>query len=44
MVKGSFAEYACAPESSLALKPVKTSFDEAAAVPMAAITALQGFA
>jgi NADPH:quinone reductase-like Zn-dependent oxidoreductase len=42
MVKGSFAEYACAPESSLALKPVHTSFDEAAAIPMAAITALQG--
>jgi NADPH:quinone reductase-like Zn-dependent oxidoreductase len=42
MVKGSFAEYACAPESALALKPVNTSFDEAAAIPMAAITALQG--
>jgi NADPH:quinone reductase-like Zn-dependent oxidoreductase len=42
MVKGSFAEYACAPESSLALKPVNISFDEAAAIPMAAITALQG--
>jgi len=42
MVKGSFAEYTCAPESALALKPVHTSFDEAAAIPMAAITALQG--
>jgi len=42
MVKGAFAEYACAPESSLALKPINTSFDEAAAIPMAAITALQG--
>lgn len=42
MVKGSFAEYACAPESALALKPVNASFDEAAAMPMAAITALQG--
>lgn len=42
MVKGSFAEYTCAPESALALKPVNTSFDEAAAIPMAAITALQG--
>jgi NADPH:quinone reductase-like Zn-dependent oxidoreductase len=42
MVKGSFAEYACAPESALTLKPVHTSFDEAAAIPMAAITALQG--
>jgi NADPH:quinone reductase-like Zn-dependent oxidoreductase len=42
MVNGSFAEYACALESALALKPVHTSFDEAAAIPMAAITALQG--
>ena len=42
MVKGSFAEYICAPESALALKPVNTSFGEAAAIPMAAITALQG--
>jgi NADPH:quinone reductase-like Zn-dependent oxidoreductase len=42
MVKGGFAEYACAPESALVLKPVNTTFDEAAAIPMAAITALQG--
>ena len=42
MVKGGFAEYASAPESSLWLKPVNTSFDEAAAIPMAATTALQG--
>ena len=42
MVKGAFAEYACAPESSVALKPVNASFDQAAALPMAAITALQG--
>ena len=42
MVKGSFAEYSCALESSLALKPVNTSFAEAAALPMAATTALQG--
>jgi NADPH:quinone reductase-like Zn-dependent oxidoreductase len=39
---GSFAEYACAPESKLALKPANLSFEEAAAVPMAALTALQG--
>ncbi len=39
---GSFAEYACAPESVLALKPAKLSFEEAAAVPLAAVTALQG--
>jgi len=42
MVKGAFAEYACAPESSLALKPINASFDQAAALPMAALTALQG--
>lgn len=42
MVKGSFAEYTCAPENALALKPVNTSFADTAAIPMAAITALQG--
>jgi NADPH:quinone reductase-like Zn-dependent oxidoreductase len=39
---GGFAEYACAPEHKLALKPANLSFEEAAAVPIAAITALQG--
>ena len=39
---GGFAEYACAPEGKLALKPANLSFEEAAAVPIAAITALQG--
>ncbi|MGD6894080.1 NAD(P)-dependent alcohol dehydrogenase [Bacillus infantis] len=38
---GSFAEYAAVPESSLALMPAGISFTEAAAVPMAAATALQ---
>ncbi len=42
MVKGAFAEYACAPASSLALKPLNATFDQAAALPMAATTALQG--
>ncbi len=42
MVAGGFAEYTCASENALALKPVNQSFDEAAAVPMAAVTALQG--
>ena len=42
MVRGGFAEYACAPERALCLKPANASFDEAAAIPMAAITALQG--
>ena len=39
---GGFAEYACAPEDWLALKPTTVTFEEAAAVPVAAITALQG--
>jgi NADPH:quinone reductase-like Zn-dependent oxidoreductase len=39
---GGFAEYACAPEDRLALKPANISFEEAAAVPIAALTALQG--
>jgi NADPH:quinone reductase-like Zn-dependent oxidoreductase len=39
---GGFAEYGCAPDSRLALKPANLSFEEAAAVPMAALTALQG--
>jgi NADPH:quinone reductase-like Zn-dependent oxidoreductase len=41
-VSGGFAEYVCAREKYLALKPANLSFEEAAAVPMAAITALQG--
>jgi NADPH:quinone reductase-like Zn-dependent oxidoreductase len=40
--RGAFAEYACAAESKLALKPAGVSFEDAAAVPVAAITALQG--
>ena len=39
---GGFAEYVSVPESVLALKPANLSFDEAASVPLAAITALQG--
>jgi NADPH:quinone reductase-like Zn-dependent oxidoreductase len=38
---GGFAEYVSAPENLIALKPVNLSFEEAAAVPMAAMTALQ---
>jgi NADPH:quinone reductase-like Zn-dependent oxidoreductase len=37
-----FAEYVCAPESQIGLKPTNLSFAQAAAVPVAAITALQG--
>jgi NADPH:quinone reductase-like Zn-dependent oxidoreductase len=40
--KGAFAEYVLARESYLALKPTNRSFEEAAAVPVAALTALQG--
>ncbi len=39
---GGFAEYVCARENALVLKPANSSFEEAAAVPMAAVTALQG--
>jgi NADPH:quinone reductase-like Zn-dependent oxidoreductase len=39
--RGSFAEYACGPQERLALKPVNVSFEAAAAVPLAAMTALQ---
>jgi NADPH:quinone reductase-like Zn-dependent oxidoreductase len=42
MVRGGFAEYACALENALTFKPSNLSFEEAAAVPMAAVTALQG--
>lgn len=39
---GGFAEYVCVRENVLALKPDPMTFAEAAAVPMAAVTALQG--
>ena len=39
---GAFAEYVVASEKKLALKPANLSFEEAAAVPIAASTALQG--
>jgi NADPH:quinone reductase-like Zn-dependent oxidoreductase len=38
---GAFAEYVCAPESALALKPASMTFEEAAAYPQAAVLALQ---
>ncbi len=40
--KGAFAEYACASETTLVPKPESISFEQAAAVPIAALTALQG--
>jgi NADPH:quinone reductase-like Zn-dependent oxidoreductase len=39
---GSFAEYACADEAKVASKPVNLTFEQAAAVPVSALTALQG--
>jgi NADPH:quinone reductase-like Zn-dependent oxidoreductase len=39
---GGFAEYVTVPEYALALKPANISFEEAAATPMAGVTALQG--
>jgi NADPH:quinone reductase-like Zn-dependent oxidoreductase len=38
---GGFAEYVAVPEDALVLKPAGLSFEQAAAVPMAAVTALQ---
>ena len=39
---GGLAEYVAVPENTLVLKPSTITFEEAAAVPMAAVTALQG--
>lgn len=39
---GAFAEYVSVPEDVLALKPTGVSFEQAATVPLAAMTALQG--
>jgi NADPH:quinone reductase-like Zn-dependent oxidoreductase len=39
---GGFAEYVSAPVEVMSLKPANLSFEEAAAVPMAAVTAFQG--
>jgi NADPH:quinone reductase-like Zn-dependent oxidoreductase len=38
---GSFAEYTCAREDKLARKPANLTFEQAAAVPVSAVTALQ---
>jgi NADPH:quinone reductase-like Zn-dependent oxidoreductase len=40
---GAFAEYACGRESAFVIKPSQVSFEQAASVPVAALTALQGF-
>jgi NADPH:quinone reductase-like Zn-dependent oxidoreductase len=42
VLAGGFAEYACVSEEALGLKPANLTFEQAAAVPLAAVTALQG--
>jgi NADPH:quinone reductase-like Zn-dependent oxidoreductase len=39
---GAFAEYVCAPETCLAHKPKKMTFEQAAAIPQAGMLAVQG--
>ncbi len=39
---GGFAEYVCAAENALVLKPAAMSFEQAAAIPQAGLLALQG--
>jgi NADPH:quinone reductase-like Zn-dependent oxidoreductase len=39
---GAFAEYVCASERELVKKPTNVTFEQAAAVPIAAFTAMQG--
>jgi NADPH:quinone reductase-like Zn-dependent oxidoreductase len=39
---GGFAEYACAPETTLAHKPATMTFEQAAAIPHAGMLAVQG--
>src|ERR1043165_2613071 len=39
---GAYAEYICAGERAVTLKPANITFEQAASVPVAAITALQG--
>jgi NADPH:quinone reductase-like Zn-dependent oxidoreductase len=39
---GGFAQYVCASETALALKPASMSFEQAAAIPQAAMLAVQG--
>lgn len=39
--RGAFAEYVCASESSLVIKPENVTFEQAASVPVAGLSALQ---
>ena len=40
--RGTFTEYVCAKENAITQKPANLTFEQAAAVPLAAMTALQG--
>ena len=40
--RGALAEYACTPERGLVMKPPSVSFEQAASLPLAGLTALQG--
>lgn len=40
--QGAFAEYVCAPEATLAIKPENVTFEQAASAGVAGVTALQG--
>jgi NADPH:quinone reductase-like Zn-dependent oxidoreductase len=40
--RGTFAQYACAAAKLVVLKPASLTFEQAAAVPIAATTALRG--
>lgn len=40
--RGALAEYACSSEGGLVMKPANVTFEQAASVPVAAVTALQG--
>jgi NADPH:quinone reductase-like Zn-dependent oxidoreductase len=42
LCKGAFAEYLCATESAFVIKPENITFEQAASVPVAGLTALQG--
>jgi NADPH:quinone reductase-like Zn-dependent oxidoreductase len=41
-VGGAFAEYVCAPDGAVGPKPANLTFEQAAAVPLAGVTALMG--
>lgn len=42
VARGAFGEYACGPENKFALMPANLTFEQAAAIPVAGTTALQG--